>query len=114
MPTIESIVTNENEQTRKLVLIQAPHEWQGTLGAHQQIIVSGESGGGDSRFEVLENEDGFVVTAHGISGTIRTRMLNGTEWERSSSERKGDPTPEEQMAQYEESLKNDDWGHQPC
>ncbi len=21
---------------------------------------------------------------------------------------------EEQMARYEESLKNDDWGHQPC
>ena len=29
----------------------------------------------------------------------------------------GDPstlTPEEQMARYEESLKEDDWGHQPC
>ena len=23
-------------------------------------------------------------------------------------------TPEEQMALYEESLKEDDWGHQPC
>jgi hypothetical protein len=23
-------------------------------------------------------------------------------------------TPEEQMAQYEESLKETDWGHQPC
>lgn len=23
-------------------------------------------------------------------------------------------TPEEQLARYEESLKNDDWGHQPC
>ena len=23
-------------------------------------------------------------------------------------------TPEEQLAAYEESLKNDDWGHQPC
>ncbi|MDF1815752.1 MAG: hypothetical protein P1V20_26375 [Verrucomicrobiales bacterium] len=23
-------------------------------------------------------------------------------------------SPEEQMALYEESLKNDDWGHQPC
>ena len=23
-------------------------------------------------------------------------------------------SPEEQLAEYEESLKNDDWGHQPC
>ena len=23
-------------------------------------------------------------------------------------------TPEEQLARYEESRKNDDWGHQPC
>ncbi len=23
-------------------------------------------------------------------------------------------TPEEQMARYEEALKEDDWGHQPC
>jgi hypothetical protein len=23
-------------------------------------------------------------------------------------------TPEEQMARFEESLKEDDWGHQPC
>jgi hypothetical protein len=23
-------------------------------------------------------------------------------------------TPEEQMALYEESLKEEDWGHQPC
>jgi len=23
-------------------------------------------------------------------------------------------TPEEQMEQYEESLKESDWGHQPC
>ena len=23
-------------------------------------------------------------------------------------------TPEEQMALYEEALKDDDWGHQPC
>jgi hypothetical protein len=23
-------------------------------------------------------------------------------------------TPEQQLADYEESLKNDDWGHQPC
>lgn len=23
-------------------------------------------------------------------------------------------TAEEQMARYEEALKNDDWGHQPC
>lgn len=25
---------------------------------------------------------------------------------------KGDP--DEQMAEWEEALKNDDWGHQPC
>ena len=25
-----------------------------------------------------------------------------------------DLTPEEQLARYEESLKNGDWGHQPC
>lgn len=25
-----------------------------------------------------------------------------------------DLAPEEQLARYEESLKNDDWGHQPC
>jgi hypothetical protein len=24
------------------------------------------------------------------------------------------PTPEEQMAQFEEALKEEDWGHQPC
>lgn len=23
-------------------------------------------------------------------------------------------TPEEQLAKYEESLKDEDWGHQPC
>ena len=28
--------------------------------------------------------------------------------------KKGPLTPEEQMALYEESLKEDDWGHQPC
>lgn len=26
----------------------------------------------------------------------------------------GELSPEEQLARYEESLKNDDWGHQPC
>lgn len=25
-----------------------------------------------------------------------------------------DPTPEEQMAAFEEALKEEDWGHQPC
>jgi hypothetical protein len=25
-----------------------------------------------------------------------------------------EPTPEEQMAQFEEALKEEDWGHQPC
>ncbi len=35
-------------------------------------------------------------------------------------EESGDPvdpdelSAEEQLARYEESLKNDDWGHQPC
>lgn len=24
------------------------------------------------------------------------------------------PSPEEQMARYEEALKDEDWGHQPC
>ncbi len=23
-------------------------------------------------------------------------------------------SPEEQLARYEEAMKNDDWGHQPC
>ena len=23
-------------------------------------------------------------------------------------------SPEEQMAKFEEAMKNDDWGHQPC
>jgi len=23
-------------------------------------------------------------------------------------------SPEEQMAEFEEALKNEDWGHQPC
>ena len=34
----------------------------------------------------------------------------------SDGERKAKPelTPEEQMARYEEALKEDDWGHQPC
>ena len=27
---------------------------------------------------------------------------------------KGKLTPEEQMALYEEALKEEDWGHQPC
>ena len=34
-----------------------------------------------------------------------------------ASESSADPkalTPEEQMAKFEESLKEDDWGHQPC
>ena len=25
-----------------------------------------------------------------------------------------DLSPEEQLRRYEEQLKNDDWGHQPC
>lgn len=25
-----------------------------------------------------------------------------------------EPTPEEQMARFEEALKEEDWGHQPC
>lgn len=35
----------------------------------------------------------------------------------SSSDQDQDPSklsPEEQLKRYEESLKNDDWGHQPC
>jgi len=32
----------------------------------------------------------------------------------SSAAKKRPLTPEEQMALYEESLKEDDWGHQPC
>lgn len=34
-----------------------------------------------------------------------------------ASDREIDPsnlTPEEQMARFEEQLKEDDWGHQPC
>ena len=34
-----------------------------------------------------------------------------------SAGEEGEPkelSPEEQMALYEESLKEDDWGHQPC
>lgn len=26
----------------------------------------------------------------------------------------GEPTPEEQMAKFEDALKEEDWGHQPC
>ncbi len=25
-----------------------------------------------------------------------------------------EPTPEEQMAKFEDALKEEDWGHQPC
>jgi len=35
---------------------------------------------------------------------------NGQEEEAS----KEDLTPEEQMAKFEEAMKNEDWGHQPC
>ena len=31
-----------------------------------------------------------------------------------ASAEKKELTPEEQMAQYEEALKDEDWGHQPC
>ncbi len=34
--------------------------------------------------------------------------------ETGDGEEPGELTPEEQLARYEESLKNDDWGHQPC
>jgi hypothetical protein len=34
--------------------------------------------------------------------------------EQKNPEAKPELTPEEQMAQYEESLKETDWGHQPC
>ncbi len=44
--------------------------------------------------EATEAEGPEVVD----DGTVRKRKL----------------TPEEQMALYEESLKEDDWGHQPC
>jgi hypothetical protein len=30
------------------------------------------------------------------------------------SEQKQELTPEEQMARFEEDLKESDWGHQPC
>lgn len=35
---------------------------------------------------------------------------------KSDSEKKDpkDMTPEEQLAAYEEQLKEEDWGHQPC
>jgi hypothetical protein len=36
---------------------------------------------------------------------------------KAASEGDGDAkelTPEEQMAAYEEAMKNEDWGHQPC
>ena len=35
---------------------------------------------------------------------------NADEKETSSEEL----TPEEQMAKFEEEMKNEDWGHQPC
>lgn len=41
---------------------------------------------------------------------------NSTETEKEEEEEPAleDLSPEEQLARYEESLKNDDWGHQPC
>ena len=47
--------------------------------------------GSDSAEEKVSNDDGSEV-----------------------SEEKTELTPEEQMAQYEEALKDEDWGHQPC
>lgn len=42
----------------------------------------------------------------------------GKAGEESAEEEVADPpselTPEEQMAQFEDALKEEDWGHQPC
>ena len=32
----------------------------------------------------------------------------------SKAKASGEPSTEDQMAAYEEDLKNTDWGHQPC
>jgi len=31
-----------------------------------------------------------------------------------STEEMNNLSPEEQLARFEEAMKNDDWGHQPC
>jgi len=43
------------------------------------------------------------------------RQTSGLEAVKSASGRPGEPlSAEEQMAAYEEALKEEDWGHQPC
>jgi hypothetical protein len=56
-----------------------------------------------------KTEDEPESTAHHSDQAITSEMPSSCE----------DPspaalTPEEQMALYEESLKETDWGHQPC
>ncbi len=39
---------------------------------------------------------------------------NSSKDEESTSTEKSVLSPEEQMAQFEDALKEEDWGHQPC
>ncbi|HEY6228284.1 MAG TPA: hypothetical protein VI282_14275 [Verrucomicrobiae bacterium] len=48
-------------------------------------------------------------------------MIDPNDTKKPEQEQKPDPTgsnkplsPEEQMEQFEEDLKENDWGHQPC
>jgi hypothetical protein len=112
MPTIQKTITNSADKSCPLVIVHYPGEWKGVIASQGEVIVTGESEGEDGRFEVTGGDGGFVVTAHGIAGAATAHLSDGTDWEH--TELKRELTDEEQMALYEESLKDDDWGHQPC
>ncbi len=63
-----------------------------------------------------KNEPGEKSSSEGNSGAAGAPKKDGEEAPKLGPD--GKPirklTPEEQLAAYEESLKNDDWGHQPC
>ena len=77
---------------------------------------------GASRAEVQEKSDNAA-----ISGLIEFTMSDASESQEgaedvpaASNEAEAEagasekPTAEEQMAQFEDALKEEDWGHQPC
>ena len=109
MPIVNQIVENPSDEPRKLRVVRDAQQWDGEIAPRRKVVVSCE---GDGRFESSESDERIVVTAREFDAVPVVRYSDGSEW--AGKESKRALTAEEQMALYEEALKNDDWGHQPC
>ena len=66
------------------------------------------------RFSMTAPDDKTEVEVESEAMDDHSKQAAADESSPSSEDPPAELTPEEQMALYEESLKDTDWGHQPC